>query len=69
MRISEQRYLSKLVSTLSKYKSIDYAIIKYRDVSPVKVIHKCIMPILFLHGSGDTIVPIEHSKTLFEVLV
>lgn len=49
-----------------KTRIIEQAGFDFEEVSPISVINNCSMPILFIHGTNDTIVPTHHSKDLFE---
>jgi alpha-beta hydrolase superfamily lysophospholipase len=40
--------------------------IRLSEVSPIRALERTHVPILFIHGTGDSIVPVENSRRLFE---
>jgi len=68
--IDKYKIVSKLAGKYifknMKKKILEQANFDLDQVSPMKIINQFNTPILFIHGSEDLIVPIEHSKNLFE---
>ena len=38
----------------------------FREASPLKHISDCHLPLLLIHGTGDTVVPWEHAELIYE---
>lgn len=55
-------FLEKVKAKVSKIANFNLS-----DIDTARYMKRCLMPIAFIHGLGDTLVNISHSRALFEI--
>ena len=63
------RIAGNLIQKKMRQRIIEVADFDIEKLTPLEHIEKIKCPLVFVHGKSDSLVPIKHSKALFEVIL